>query len=262
MEFPPLLKETAERQKYPLLFATVSGAHLYGFASPDSDFDLRGVHILPLFEIVGLKAAEETLEFSGFEGGIELDLVTHDLKKFCLLLMKTNGYVLEQLFSPLVVMAMPEHDELKSIARNCISRKHLHHYQGFAAHQWQLLQKSPEKLVKPLLYVYRVLLTGIYLMRTGLVEANLLNLNQEFSLPYIDELIELKVSSREKQSLNALGNPEKILEFHSKEYERLLNEMQLAAEKSLLPDESNAAEQLQKLDCFLRKLRLKSIASV
>ncbi len=28
-------------QPYPLLFATIGGAHLYGFPSPDSDYDLR-----------------------------------------------------------------------------------------------------------------------------------------------------------------------------------------------------------------------------
>ena len=36
------LPAIAKAQPYPLLFATVSGAHLYGFPSPDSDFDLRG----------------------------------------------------------------------------------------------------------------------------------------------------------------------------------------------------------------------------
>src|SRR2546427_752478 len=41
-------------QLYPLLFVTVSGAHLYGFPSPDSDYDLRGIHILPAREVVGL----------------------------------------------------------------------------------------------------------------------------------------------------------------------------------------------------------------
>ena len=35
-------------------FVTVSGAHLYGFPSPDSDFDLRGVHVLPVRDVVGL----------------------------------------------------------------------------------------------------------------------------------------------------------------------------------------------------------------
>ena len=49
----PLLKREVERHAYPLVFATISGAHLYGFPSPDSDFDLRGVHLLPLKEIVG-----------------------------------------------------------------------------------------------------------------------------------------------------------------------------------------------------------------
>jgi predicted nucleotidyltransferase len=42
-----LLKAEAATPPYPLLFAIVSGAHLYGFPSPDSDYDLRGVHILP-----------------------------------------------------------------------------------------------------------------------------------------------------------------------------------------------------------------------
>jgi len=41
-----LLRAEAARHPYPLLFATVSGAHLYGFPSPDSDYDLRGAHIL------------------------------------------------------------------------------------------------------------------------------------------------------------------------------------------------------------------------
>jgi len=37
-----LLKAEAARHPYPLLFATISGAHLYGLASPD--YDLRGAH--------------------------------------------------------------------------------------------------------------------------------------------------------------------------------------------------------------------------
>ena len=44
-----------QAQPYPLLFATIIGAHLYGFPSPDSDFDLRGAHVLPLEKIVGLE---------------------------------------------------------------------------------------------------------------------------------------------------------------------------------------------------------------
>src|SRR5947199_4801080 len=87
--------------EYPLIFATISGAHLYGFPSPDSDFDLRGVHLLPLKDVVGLKTGRETIEKQGIHDGLEIDLVTHDAKKFFSLMLKKNGYVLEQVFSPL-----------------------------------------------------------------------------------------------------------------------------------------------------------------
>ncbi len=164
-------------QPYPLVFATISGAHLYGFPSPDSDFDLRGCHVLPVREVVGLDTDRETIEVSTKEGGFELDLVTHDARKFFGLLLKKNGYVLEQVFSPLVVHTTPEHEELKAIARGCVTRHHSHHYFGFAETQWRLFDKERPRRVKPLLYVYRVLLTGIHLMRTGEVEANLARLN-------------------------------------------------------------------------------------
>jgi predicted nucleotidyltransferase len=88
-------------------------------------------------------------------------IVSHDVKKFMHLLLKKNGYVLEQLYSPLIVHTTPEHAELKSIAHGCITRHHSHHYFGFAETQWKLLLKESPRRVKPLLYVYRVLLTGI-----------------------------------------------------------------------------------------------------
>src|ERR1700757_4659588 len=115
-----LLKKQVEQHPYPLLFATVSGAHLYGFPSPDSDFDLRGVHVLPLKKVVGLQTGPETIEKSGVHDGIEIDLVTHDAKKFFSLLLKKNGYVLEQVLSPLVVLTTPEHAEMIEIAKACI----------------------------------------------------------------------------------------------------------------------------------------------
>src|ERR1043165_189330 len=48
MTIDPRLHRIVAAQPYPLLFATISGAHLYGFSSPDSDYDLRGAYVLPL----------------------------------------------------------------------------------------------------------------------------------------------------------------------------------------------------------------------
>jgi len=176
------LRAAVQRQVHPMVFVTISGAHLYGFPSPDSDYDLRGVHVLPVRDVVGLETGIETIEVSENQDGIQLDLVTHDIKKFFRLLLKKNGYVLEQLYSPLLVYTTPEHEELKRIAKGCITRHHSHHYLGFAETEWKLLNKENPKRIKPLLYVYRVLLTGIHMMRTGEVEANLRHLNPTFKL--------------------------------------------------------------------------------
>lgn len=247
------LRQIANSQPYPLLFATISGAHLYGFASADSDYDLRGVHILPLKQIVGLQTLENTIEVSE-ENGLELDLVTHDLGKFFALLLKRNGYVLEQLYSPLVIYSTAEHEELKAIASGCITRNHAYHYLGFAKTQWRLLNKENPPRIKPLLYLYRVLLTGVYLMQTGKIEANLVNLNQEFNLPYISDLIALKVLGTEKEKIKGID-----LDFHQREYERLREKLALSAQNSHLPNLPTAKDALNEL---LVKIRLKNYQSI
>lgn len=241
MNDPRLLRQV-EQHPYPLLFATISGAHLYGFPSPDSDYDLRGVHLLPLKEVIGLKTGQETVEKSGIHEGLEIDLVTHDARKFFGLLLKKNGYVMEQVLSPLVVHTTPEHGELKEIAKNCITRHHAHHYLGFVETQWKLFQKEDPPHVKPLLYVYRVLLTGIHLMRTGEVQANLRHLNESFKLPYIPELIERKVSGTEKGRLEQAD-----LGVYQPEYERLRAELEQAYQESKLPDAPGGAAALHAL---------------
>jgi uncharacterized protein len=244
------LKKIASEHPFPLVFATVSGAHLYGFPSPDSDFDLRGVHVLPLRDVVGLDTGEETVQIEEIREGLELDLVTHDVKKFFGLMLKKNGYVLEQLFSPLVVLTSPEHDELKAIGQRCITRHHAHHYFGFARTEWKLFEKETPPRVKPLLYIFRVLLTGIHLMRTGEIEANLVELNQIFKLSYIPELIERKTNGKEKETL-----PGADLPFYTKEYERLTAELEKANKESRLPEITSAKESLNDL---LVRIRLKT----
>lgn len=129
MNIAPRLHRQIAEHPYPLLFATISGAHLYGFPSPDSDFDLRGAHLLPLRDVVGLAETNDTVEKSGIHDGLEIDLVTHDVKKFFGLMLRKNGYVLEQLLSPLVIQTSPEHEELKAIGR-------LHHQASRSSLLW------------------------------------------------------------------------------------------------------------------------------
>ncbi|MEV5983059.1 nucleotidyltransferase domain-containing protein [Streptomyces sp. NPDC052114] len=189
------LNAVVAEQSDPLLFATVSGAHLYGFPSRDSDVDLRGVHLLPVADLVGLREPDETRSRMWDQGGVEMDLVTHDLRKFVRLMLRHNGYVLEQLLSPLVVHTTDAHAELVALAPTVLTSHHAHHYRGFARTQWRLFEKNGG--LKPLLYTFRVLLTGIHLMRGGALVAHLPTLSGEVpeAPAYVPELVAAKAEA-------------------------------------------------------------------
>ena len=215
-----------------LLFVTVSGAHLYGFPSPDSDIDLRGSHLLPLDEVVGLVVSDSTFEKDGMHEGIETDIVSHDIGKYLSLLVKNNGYILEQIFSPLIVHGSNFLAELRPLAKKCITKHHYHHYAGFYTTQRKLIEKQPNKTAKAVLYAYRVLMTGIHLLHSGEVEANLRTLNDEagFRHSFISDLIESKTA--EKISPSDLD-----WEFHAEQLDRLAAQLSDAFVKSKLPTE-------------------------
>ena len=230
------------------LFVTVSGAHLYGFPSPDSDIDLRGSHRLPLRDVVGLSLPTETVEVGGVHAGIEVDLVSHEVGKYLRLLVKNNGYILEQIFSPLVVTGGEFLERLRPLAKQCITRHHCHHYRGFYATQRSLLEKQEAKTAKALLYAYRVLLTGIHLLDTGVVEANLRTLNERFELPFDAELIASKTAEKIAPPLD--------WEFHAAELDRWESRLDQAFKESKLPESCDKAAVNQ----LLIEIRMQSIA--
>lgn len=228
-------------QRYPLLFVTISGAHLYGFPSQDSDYDLRSVHILPVNEVLGLHGLKETIERMKVVDGLEIDFVSRDVKEFFLLLIKKSGNVLEGIVSPLVLHTTPEHEELKAILPKTLTPHHAHHYFGFSRRKWADFQEQG-RTAKALLYTYRTLLTGIHLMNTGEVEPNLNNLNAIYHLPYIPDLIAAKLAGGEKGQLQ-----EADVAFHQAEFERLTEMLREVQTNSSLPEHPGGKEELNDL---------------
>jgi predicted nucleotidyltransferase len=240
------LADLAGRHLPEALFITVSGAHLYGFPSADSDIDLRGCHLLPLVDLVGLKPPTDTHEAKLEHAGREVEFVSHEVGKYLRLLLKHNGYILEQVFSPLEVLGQDFLERLRPLARGCITRNCYHHYRGFLQTQMKLLEREPVKKAKTLLYAYRVVLTGIHLLRTGEVEANLLALNRHFGLPFIDDLIRRK-QERERGELSELD-----WEWHRGDLAAWETRLEEAHAVSRLPEEPPRDE----LHRFLIGLRL------
>ena len=227
------------------VFATISGAHLYGFASPDSDVDLRGAFLLSARDVLGLHPPEETLTVED-KSVIDLDWVGHDVRKFARLMTNHNGYVLEQLFSPLVVLATPAFEELKELGVGCLTRPTVRHYLGFARGRRKRLHE-PLPTVKHLLYAYRVLLSGIHLMRERAIVANLTQLNEAFALSPVQELVERKRQGAEHMELGAAE-----IAHHDGLLDGLEKELTHAHDQSALPEEPTTVAALEDLVIRLR----------
>jgi predicted nucleotidyltransferase len=124
----------------------------------------------------------------------------------------------------------------------------VNHYRGFLATQRKLIAKEEPKRIKPVLYAYRVLVTGIHLLRTGEVEANLPRLNEHFSLAFLDELIARKVHG-ENTSVEDLDWP-----FHEARLAELETQLDRAFQESKLPEDRDR----RAIHEFLVALRLQA----
>jgi predicted nucleotidyltransferase len=232
------------------VFITISGAHLYGFPSPDSDFDLRGAHLADIEKVLSLFPPRATLEPKLWVNGLEVEIVSHEIEKYLRLLMKPNGYVLEQIYSPLVVLSTLAHEELKELARGTVCSGLYQHYRGFLFSLQKLIAKEETKKVKRILYLYRVLMTGIHVLETGVLEANILKLNEHFDFENIPELIALK-------QLEWSELPEEKLRACWSEIESLEAHLTRAYEASTLPENPSG---LEELSAWLVRLRKKQMS--
>ena len=166
----------------PPLFLTLSGAHLYGWADDESDWDVRGCHYGDIEQVLGLQHPPQTVS-NTFEGQLgEVDVVSHELGKFCRLLCKPNGNLLEQIYSPHVIFENDAMAELRELAKDVICKKLFFHYRGFWEQQHKRYSKGPHKKLRQLLYQFRVLMTGMHVLLSGHVVADIRDLIETHSV--------------------------------------------------------------------------------
>ncbi len=95
----PFLAARAAERKHLVVY--LSGAHAYGFPSPDSDLDLRCVHIAPTSSLVGLDPTEDPGERIEVIDGVELDYGSNELGPVLRGAIKGNGNYLERFLGEL-----------------------------------------------------------------------------------------------------------------------------------------------------------------
>jgi uncharacterized protein len=238
------------------LFAVVTGTHQYGFTSPDSDIDVRGVFASPTQEHLGLGLTwPRHVEFFGEVDGREADCLGFEMGRFAELILKHAGNVLEELYSPLVLFDTGRLADFRRVIGGCLTRGLSRHYVGFfEACLKKLRQRQPPE-VKTALYACRIALTGIHLLTVGEVEAHLPTLAERYGLEWVPEWIALKVTEHEPI-------PPERFEGMMAELAELRRELHRASARSTLPRKPEGLDELDALLVAVRLARLEQAATV
>lgn len=194
------LLEALEREhEIEILYACESGSRAWGFASPDSDYDIRFVYRSPLTGSYGVTSRPDSIEI---EIKDNLDPSGWDLQKSLRLLAKSNGALLEWLYSPIVYRKNGEFlSELRTLAENQFSRRSLaSHYFGMARQVWRGALSKDSPGGKSYLYGLRALLCARHIV----VEGTIAPVKFERLLSQIDGEVESAVRDLLKWKENAV----------------------------------------------------------
>jgi predicted nucleotidyltransferase len=191
--------EARERERKHLV-VYLSGAHAYGFPSPDSDLDLKCIHIAPTRVLVGLTPPGDPGDRIEVIDGVELDYGSNELGGVLRGVSKGNGNFLERILGALALGGDLELlAQARAVVQPLLSRRVAYHYRGFAASQLHAFDEKPT--AKRALYVLRTTATGRQLLAHGTLITDVALLG-EWLPPEIDELLAIKRTG-EKEPLDA-----------------------------------------------------------
>ena len=226
----------------PVVWVALTGSHAYGFPSPDSDLDLKGVFVESAHRLLGLRESQGRVDFLDLWEGRELDLTLNELGNCASLLLNGNGNLIERFLGPFQVLTSPVGHQLAALARDSLSKRVARHYQGFFGgmrRESEVEARTAGRTAKTLLYAYRVALTGAHLLRTGEVEMNLGSLAEAFGIEKVSALITMKRVA-EKQIISEADAQTHLAEMDA--LERILAD---ALQHSVLPDEPRNASEME-----------------
>ncbi|MBL9020826.1 MAG: nucleotidyltransferase domain-containing protein [Myxococcales bacterium] len=227
----------------------LTGAHAYGFPSPDSDLDLKAVHVLPTRRFVGLARPDEHANRAEIVEGVEIDYGSNEIGQVLAGLLRGYGSYLERIFGMWTIRAAPELEELRALARGALSRRVHAHYHGFATGQLKAATEASAPTAKKLLYVLRTGLTGTHLLLTGEVVTDLTVLMDEHGFGEARELLEIKRSG-ERASL-----PGEVAERWLARAARVFELLESARGRSVLPEEPSNRDAIEAWLVALRRIR-------
>lgn len=140
-----------------ILHACESGSRAWGFASPDSDWDVRFLYVHALDWYLSVEECRDVIELPIAD---DLDINGWELRKALRLMRKSNPVLLEWLHSPIRYRGDEDFlTKMRQLAIDCYSPPAcFHHYLHMARGNWREYLRGPTVRLKKYLYVLRPLL--------------------------------------------------------------------------------------------------------
>lgn len=209
------LDEIENRENVKILLAVESGSRAWGFASPDSDYDVRFIYVRPKEDYLRLEKTRDVIELP-IEG--ELDINGWDLDKTLRLLRASNPTLFEWFSSPIVYRETAFAQEFRSIMQRYFSSKRgLSHYLSMASSNYREYLKGNMVKAKKYFYVLRPVLACRWILDKGspppmlfseLMEAEL----NPVLLPDVNRLLDLKMNAPEIKTIPKIESINRYLD--------------------------------------------------
>ncbi len=178
------LKEIEKKENIRILHAVESGSRAWGFASPDSDYDVRFIYVRPKDFYLRLDKTRDVIEWQLDD---TLDINGWDVSKALTLLYKSNPTLFEWNSSPIVYKTTDEWKNISSIINKYfVAKSGVYHYLSTAKSNYREYLKGENVRLKKYFYVLRPLLACKWILAEGTPPPMLFS---ELMEKYLDESI-------------------------------------------------------------------------
>ena len=229
------LRRIEEAENIKILLAVESGSRAWGFASPDSDYDVRFIYIRRLEDYLRLNTIRDVIELPIDDA---LDINGWDLQKTLRLLHKSNPTLFEWFSSPIVYQKTEFADKFRDLMMHYFSsKKTLYHYVSMAEGNYREYLKGDLVRAKKYFYVLRPVLACQWILDRGTPPPMLFSelLKAELPVELIDvvnQLLELKMNSPEVKLVKRISEINEYLDESIPSIKRAVRLL----EDSLTPD--------------------------
>ena len=225
------------------LFYIESGSRLWGIASPDSDFDVRGFHLQSKRQYFDFKKHRDIIEV--MDG--DFDFVSYDIDKMFGLLVKSNPTVFEWIRANIVYFnELPEwtrfqQDVIESFDFNAL----FHHYISLAKGNINLMESGKKFTYKTAFYCIRGLLSADLATRQIIPELLIDDLFKQFNKD--NEVLKIAKDSLERKKQQT--EKEEVLESEKHKILTAIKEFTGQLENKT----PNSSSNRQKLESILKE---------